>query len=116
LVMNEDTIINSSNVGKRLDGIVKDEQLSYLMFNKERIPLVSAITIGRARGNSVVIGGMLASRHHAVIQKIMDDYFIKDLESTNGTLVNGERIPNGKYVKLSPGDTITIGKMSLVMQ
>ena len=57
----------------------------------------------------------LASRHHALIQKIKNAYFIKDEESTNGTFVNGIRIPAGKYVKLNPGDKITIGNMNLVI-
>ena len=64
--------------------------------------------------NSVVIENKLASRHHALIQKIKDDYYLKDENSTNGTLLNGKRIPADKYVKLSRGDKITIGSANLV--
>lgn len=85
------------------------------MFNKQKIELVAKITIGREYDNSVVVDNKLASRHHAVIQKIKDAYFIKDENSTNGTFVNGLKIPEGKYVRLNLGDKITIGTANLVI-
>ncbi len=113
--MQDETIANTSKIGMRLDSIVKKEQVSYLMFDSGRIPLVSVITIGRATDNDVVIDNKLASRHHAIIQKIKDAYYLKDLESTNGTLLNGETIPAGKYVRIAPTDTIVIGKTNLTI-
>ena len=85
------------------------------MFNQKKVELVAKITIGRDTDNDVVVDNKLASRHHAMIQKIKDAYFIKDVGSTNGTFINGIRIPNDKYVKLNPGDKISIGNMSLVV-
>lgn len=114
--MNEETIITSSKVGQRLDAIVKNEPVSYLVFNNGKIPIVSKITIGRETDNDVVIANQLASRHHALIQKIKDEYYIKDLESTNGTFLNGELIPKDKYVKLEGNDTVTIGKINLIIK
>lgn len=113
--MQDETIITTSKIGQRLDSIVKKEQVSYLMFETGQIPMVSKITIGRSTDNDVVIDNKLASRHHAVIQKIKDDYYIKDLESTNGTFLNGEAIPKDKYVKLGHQDTISIGKTNLTI-
>lgn len=113
--MQDETIINSSKIGQRLDSIVKKEQVSYLMFDNGKIPIVSTITIGRATDNNVVIDNKLASRYHAIIQKIKDDYYIKDLDSTNGTLLNGQPIPKDKYVKLGSSDTVTIGKTNLII-
>jgi pSer/pThr/pTyr-binding forkhead associated (FHA) protein len=113
--MQDETIISSSKVGQRLEAIVKKEQVSCLMFENGQIPIVSKISIGRSTDNDVVIDSKLASRHHAVIQKIKDDYFLKDLESTNGTLLNGQQIPKDKYVKLGHSDTITIGKTNLTI-
>ena len=113
--MADETIITTSKIGKRLDSIVKKEQVSFLMFDKAHIPLVSKITIGRETSNDVVIDNKLASRHHAIIQKIKDDYFLKDMGSTNGTFLNGEKVPADKYVKLGHNDTITIGKTNLVI-
>ncbi len=113
--MQDETIINTSKIGQRLDSIVKKEQVSYLMFENGKIPMVSTITIGRETDNDVVIDNKLASRHHALIQKIKNDYFLKDLDSTNGSFLNGEKIPKDKYVKLGANDTITIGKTNLVI-
>ncbi|HOT61429.1 MAG TPA: FHA domain-containing protein [Treponemataceae bacterium] len=114
--MQEDTIINTSPIGKRLESIEKKERVSYLMFENGKVPIVSQIKIGRATDNDVVIDHKLASRYHALIQKIKDDYFLKDLDSTNGTLLNGVPIPRGKYVKLEAGDTVCIGKMNLIVK
>ena len=85
------------------------------MFNKKKIELVAQITIGREYDNDVVVDNKLASRHHAIIQKIKNAYFLKDTNSTNGTYLNDVRIPSDKYVKLNAGDKITIGNMSLVI-
>ncbi|MDR2901072.1 MAG: FHA domain-containing protein [Treponema sp.] len=111
--MHDETIIGTSRVGQRLDAIKENEEVAYLMFNNSKIQIVSKITIGRARDNNVVIDSNLASRYHAFIQKIKDDFYIKDMNSTNGTMVNGKKIPSDKYVKLNPSDTISIGKTNL---
>ena len=113
--MENQTIVTDSPVGRHLDQISESKPASYLMFNKQKIELVAKITIGREFDNSVVVDNKLASRHHAVIQKIRDAYFIKDEKSTNGTFVNGQKIPEGKYVRLYPGDKITIGTANLVI-
>ena len=109
------TIINDSPLGQHLEKIVQSQQVSYLVFNKKRIQLVTKITIGREYDNNIVIDSKLASRHHCVIQKIKEAYFLKDENSTNGTFLNGERIPADKYVLLHPGDKLTIGSSTLIM-
>lgn len=113
--MEDITIATSSAVGKHLEKIAEGTPVSYLVFNKQKITLVAKMTIGRSFDNTIVIDNKLASRHHATIQKIKDAYFLKDEESTNGTFLNGVRVPAGKYVRLNPGDKITIGAATLVM-
>lgn len=113
--MNDETIITNSAVGKRLDSFSESDKVSYLVFNKNKVRLVSKITIGRSTDNDIVVDNKLTSRHHAVIQKIKDDYYLKDEGSTNGTYLNGTAIPEGKYVKLQSGDKITIGNSNLVI-
>lgn len=113
--MNDSTIITDSPVGRHLDSLGEMKAATYLVFNKKKIELVTKITIGRDPDNDVVVDNKLASRHHAIIQKIKNAYFIKDDNSTNGTLVNGVRIPKEKYVKLNGGDKITIGNSNLVI-
>src|SRR5574344_408436 len=113
--MEDITIATDSPVGRHLDAISEGNQASYLVFNKKRIELVTMITIGRESDNDIVVDNKLASRHHAVIQKIRDAYFLKDHDSTNGTYLNGQMIPKDKYVKLNRGDKITVGTASRVV-
>lgn len=113
--MSDTTIVNTSPLGQHLDRIAESQQVSYLVFNKKRIQLVAKITIGRETDNNIVIDSKLASRHHCVIQKIRDAYFLKDENSTNGTFLNGRKIPSDKYVRLNPGDKLTIGSSNLIM-
>ena len=112
--MNE-TIETKTPLGKQLKVMGEWKPASYLVFNKKKVELVAKITIGREADNDVVVDNKLASRHHAIIQKIKDAYFLKDEKSTNGTYVNGVKIPAEKYVKLNPGDKITIGNTTLVI-
>lgn len=111
----DETITTNSPVGKQLDKINSSKNASYLMFNNKKISLVAKITIGRDTSNDIVVDNKLASRKHAVIQKIRDAYFLKDENSTNGTFVNSIRIPKDKYVKLNVGDQIQIGTMVFVI-
>lgn len=66
-----------------------------------------SITIGRKNSNSIVIKHFAVSRFHARIDKSGSDFIIKDLKSTNGTIVNGNKMVSHT---LSHGDTIEIGK------
>lgn len=113
--MQDTTIVTSSPIGQHLEKVAEGAPVSYLMFNQKKINLVAKMTIGRSSDCSIVIDNKLASRLHATIQKIRDAYFLKDEKSTNGTFLNGRRIPPEKYVKLNPGDKITVGATTLVM-
>jgi 2-polyprenyl-6-methoxyphenol hydroxylase-like FAD-dependent oxidoreductase len=64
------------------------------------------MTLGRNADNTVMIASLQASRVHAEISRILDGYVIRDLGSSNGTLVNGERVTTKL---LQPGDLIQIG-------
>jgi len=65
--------------------------------------------IGKSSTNDYCITGNSAvSRKHAVISYNDDEYYLSDLGSTNGTLVNGERIDNGIEKKLMDGDEIVL--------
>lgn len=71
------------------------------------IPIRSDVTIGRKDDNSVVLGDQHVSGNHAKIMIRNNVLFIEDLNSTNGTYVNGNKI-SGK-MKLSNKDEIKIG-------
>lgn len=63
-------------------------------------------TLGRLPDNDVRVDNAAVSGHHALIINILNDSFLEDLNSTNGTYVNGKLI---KKHALQHGDVITIG-------
>lgn len=113
--MSNDTIIMTSPIGQRLDTMIKDDD-RMLVFCGKRIPMVGKLIIGRSPSCDIVVSNSLVSKKHAMIQKIKDDYFVTDLESTNGTFINAERVPQGKYLKIEPGDAIKVGKSVLTLK
>jgi len=68
------------------------------------------VTIGRKPENDIQIDNLAVSGKHALIITILDDSFLEDLGSTNGTYVNGKLI---KKHALKNGDVIAIGKHEL---
>ncbi len=66
--------------------------------------------IGRMEANDLRISNPTVSRFHAEIYKEGSSYYIRDLESTNGTFLNGKQI---KVKKLKDGDIITVGSSRL---
>jgi hypothetical protein len=83
-----------------LDGQVMAE----FNMNKERY------TIGRLSDNDVRIDNPAVSGHHSLIINILNDSFLEDLNSTNGTYVNGKLI---KKHALQHGDVVTVGHHQL---
>lgn len=75
------------------------------------IPISGDITIGRKDDNLLILNDKFVSGNHARIFIKNTDYLLEDLESTNGTKVNEERI-EGKVV-LRVGDEIEIGSVLL---
>jgi hypothetical protein len=85
--------------------LIKDHQiLAEYNLSKERF------TIGRLSDNDLRIDHPTVSSHHAVVINILNDSFIEDLNSTNGTYINGRLI---KKHALQQGDLITVGHHQL---
>lgn len=80
-----------------MDGLVLNE----VALTKERL------SIGRKPHNDIRIDNLAISGEHAVILTLLDDSFLEDLNSTNGTFVNGQAI---KRHFLQNGDVIELGK------
>jgi len=64
--------------------------------------------LGRADDVDIPLANTLASRHHAVISVEAQRVTIQDLDSANGTFVNGQKIGRSA-VTVKPGDTLTLG-------
>lgn len=69
--------------------------------------------IGRSVKGDLCIDDSGISREHAVITWDGEECVIEDLQSTNGTQVNGKRIRSSA---LGPGDEITLGRTRIVLQ
>jgi len=86
-----------------------------LGFNGETIneyPLdQETLTIGRKASNDIHIDNLAVSGKHAKVLTILNDSFIEDLDSTNGTFINGAKI--NRHV-LQNGEIIAIGKHELI--
>ena len=83
-----------------LDGVVIKE----VQITKDKI------TLGRRPYNDIVIDNLAVSGEHAVLQMVGADVFIEDLNSTNGTYINGKAV---KKQLLSHNDTVEIGKYKI---
>ena len=83
-----------------MDGLVLKE----VVLTKERT------TIGRKPHNDLVIDNLAVSGEHAVIVTILNDSFLEDLGSTNGTFVNGQPV---KKHFLQNGDVVELGKYKI---
>ena len=80
-----------------------EEEYVYEIFDDE-------VSIGRGAANAVQVGDSHASKHHAVLRRIRSHWKLIDLESSNGTKVNGQ-FRNQHW--LSDGDSVSIGSSVL---
>jgi FHA domain len=83
-----------------LDGVVIKE----VQITKDKT------TLGRRPYNDIVIDNLAVSGEHAVLQMVGNDVFIEDLNSTNGTYINGKAV---KKQLLSHDDTVEVGKYKI---
>jgi FHA domain len=73
------------------------------------------LTIGRGGQNEIVLDGdEFASARHARIEPRRDGVWVQDLDSTNGTYVNGSRVEGA--VKLGNGDVLRVGETDLRLE
>ena len=76
---------------------------------------VAPVTVGRGGQNDLVLtGDEFASARHARIELRGDGVWVQDLESTNGTFVNGARVAGAQ--RLDDGDILRVGATDLVVE
>ena len=71
----------------------------------------SEVHIGRELDNALRLADPSISRHHCVVRRTASGYEVQDLQSSNGVLVNGERVQGA--VSLADGDHLTLGQIQL---
>ena len=86
--------------------------MARLVLNCQGVDLVThelvrdIVMIGRAPSNHIVIDHPTVSAQHALLLRVRDSYSLKDLNSTNGTQINGDFVTDAE---LKDGDTIRFG-------
>lgn len=76
-----------------------------------KIRVSGPVIIGRSPGSDIVIGADYVSGRHARFSIMGQNLFIEDLQSTNGTAVNGQRIIDP--VALRSGDIVSVGDVDI---
>jgi pSer/pThr/pTyr-binding forkhead associated (FHA) protein len=79
---------------------------------KEHYPIDGELTLGRHSDNDILIKDPFVSKKHFQIVEDEGDYYLEDLNSANGTFLNGERIED--VAKLSNGDIIKVGNIEFL--
>jgi hypothetical protein len=79
---------------------------SYIALDKDRL------TVGRSSDNDLVVADSAVSRHHAILERFGDTWFVRDLNSSNGTDVNGDRVIGERALR--NGDELLVGRSRLV--
>lgn len=79
-----------------------------------RVPLTSRVAIGRSSDSDLTIADDFVSSHHAEVVPSPRGPMLEDLDSTNGTIVNGKTV--GYPVPLRAGDLVEIGTVKLKVE
>jgi hypothetical protein len=109
-ILHEDPAIVAGSV--TIEAIVDDRPSSLALVRPdgETIALFDGMRIGRNEDNDVVIADGRISRHHARVVADGEGFAIEDLESSNGTFVDGATV---RRARLHPGASIVIGETVL---
>ncbi|MDV2860524.1 FHA domain-containing protein [Psychrobacter sp. CAM01] len=70
------------------------------------LTVTDSLSVGRGSDNDVVLGSKQVSRNHAVLSVLDGQLYVKDLDSSNGTFVNDQRLEGNKSTPLQAEDTL----------
>jgi transcriptional regulator with PAS, ATPase and Fis domain len=80
------------------------------------LPNSGELTIGRSESCEITVVERSVSRRHATLQVSDAGVTLRDLDSTHGSFVNGERLASGVVAPLEPGEPFAIGRVTLMIQ
>jgi zeaxanthin epoxidase len=111
----DDALLRASHAHWVLTPITEgiDEQALHLEFEaaKRQSPVITrqGVTVGRAADCDMVVDAPSSQRHARLHQCEAGDYHVTDLDTQNGTWVNGRRLNPGMPFRLHPGDIVRFG-------
>jgi hypothetical protein len=101
----------------RAGGRVEEAYLEVTRDGRQQVVALDAerVTLGRAAGNDLSFpsDGTVSGRH-AIVERQEDGWTIRDLDSSNGTYVNGQRLEGPRLLRA--GDLVTLGKERVVFR
>ncbi len=99
-----------SDIGAYLKVVNRLDTLGYKL--REYYVIGNELTLGRQKSNDIPVRDAYVSKYHFKITKEGEDYWLQDLNSSNGTYLNAERITHPH--QLVDGDYIGIGELELI--
>jgi hypothetical protein len=109
--------VSRANVGEQYPYLKLLNRRESLKFKvEEAYSLDRSISIGREASNNVVIADPFLSKRHAFFLVKDGQVFIEDLNSRNGTFLNGEKINQSEKIELSDGDKIRMGNLEFLFR
>ncbi len=83
--------------------------------NGREYPVMGTLRLGRAPESDVLVPDDLVSRQHARVWPAGDQLLAQDDGSSNGTYINGQRLPAGQASQLKLGDTLRVGQTTFTV-
>ncbi|MDO4288326.1 MAG: FHA domain-containing protein [Eubacterium sp.] len=107
-----DTIISPVDI---LGGLLSEEGL-VLSGSPGNFSLAPGILGSDGAASAIHIDSPVVSRRHCLVMQRGGRYFLRDLETTNGTWVNGHRLVGDRQVEIGAGDRIRIANLDFVVK
>jgi hypothetical protein len=93
---------------------VAEERLALRLGDARTVLDKPRVVIGRsARDAQLVVRDASVSRQHALVERAMDGWYVVDMGSTNGVLLNGSRVARAR---IRAGDVLVVGPVSIVVE
>lgn len=99
--------VNNTNSAKKIGLEILNPGENVRLKRGGVVPLKNGLTIGRQEDNMLVLNDSFVSSHHVRIFFYNGRFILEDMKSTNGTILNSDRVAGKVYINI--GDTVKIG-------